>query len=48
MLEKFRLMSVEVNASHYTIGISSDKNTVIKTLHKIEIIKIFLFIDKGF
>ena len=52
MLEMFRLMSVEVNASYYTIGIISDKNTVIKILHKIaklvHTIVIFCLLTKVF
>ena len=48
MSKLIRAMSVRVIASYYTTDFLSDKNIVIKTLHKIEIIKIFLFIDKGF
>ena len=48
MSKLFRALSEEVTASSYTIGFLSDKHIVIKTLYKIEIIKIFLFIDKGF
>ena len=49
MSKLFRAMS-EVTASYYTIGIISDKNIVIKILHKIAklINNNFLFIDKGF
>ena len=35
MSKLFRAMSEEVTASYYTIGIISDKNIVIKILHKI-------------
>ena len=48
MSKLFRALSEEMTASSYTIGFLSDKNIVIITLHKIEIIMIFLFIDKGF
>ena len=44
MLEMFRLMSVEMTASYYTIGIISGKNIVIKTLHKIETIMIYVVV----
>jgi hypothetical protein len=36
MSKLFRDMSEEVTASSFTIGFLSDKNIIIKSLHKIE------------
>ena len=48
MSKLIRAMSEEVTASSYTIGFLSDTHIVIKTLYKIEIRKICMFVEKGF